>query len=330
MDSSLFLKWSDEQPHSDEELPVIYLSLVAILKLQPALDDSLETKIVKFLDSVVPKYPESADDFLNKLASLSDDSLTDFVQSIVVLLSSPSQAIVKSSMNMLRSLIYYCSAHVRLALVKADLIPQLITTLNPLSLSLIEAVDIHTSLISLITYSVDLATPYYLTRLGIEDGDGHPAVHETIFQQVLVPSEKYICHLCVNRSSIIDTDQSQDFIVLLARLLEIGPYYQPTMNFVGHIPVVLSIPSFLTSHNNDRSIEYFLWILNKVQRECNKRRGHQRQMWKTVQRMLRMEGIEDMIEQKLQNDKHKFFGREIVTNSIEWSNLLGMNLPEQS
>ncbi|KAK2944280.1 hypothetical protein BLNAU_20776 [Blattamonas nauphoetae] len=49
-------------------------------------------------------------------------------------------------------------------------------------------------------------------------------------------------------------------------------------------------------------------------------------MWKIVSRMLRMEGMENVIEAKLENDKD-MYGRSIVDKSIEWNNLLGMNLP---
>ncbi|KAK2963946.1 hypothetical protein BLNAU_1023 [Blattamonas nauphoetae] len=44
--------------------------------------------------------------------------------------------------------------------------------------------------------------------------------------------------------------------------------------------------------------------------------------------MLRTEGIEDVIDQKLRNDKTKYFGGRIVDNSIGWNNLQGMNVPQ--
>ncbi|KAK2944952.1 hypothetical protein BLNAU_20128 [Blattamonas nauphoetae] len=131
------------------------------------------------------------------------DSSTDFVQSIGVLISSASQAITTAAMKMLDNLIMNMSAQVRLSLVKADLLPQLITTLNPLSLSFAEAVDIHTCLMETITYSLWLATPFDLPLLALTDDNEQQTVPETIFQQVLVPSEKYIWHLSVIRISII-------------------------------------------------------------------------------------------------------------------------------
>ncbi|KAK2955272.1 hypothetical protein BLNAU_9824 [Blattamonas nauphoetae] len=82
-----------------------------------------------------------------------------------------------------------CSAKVRYSLVKADLIPQLIFSLNPQCLPIAQAVDIHTSLLLSLVNSVCLATPDSLARIGIEDGNEHQAVHKTILKHVVVPSE---------------------------------------------------------------------------------------------------------------------------------------------
>ncbi|KAK2957917.1 hypothetical protein BLNAU_7093 [Blattamonas nauphoetae] len=92
-------------------------------------------------------------------------------------------------MKILDTLVRFCSPGVLLALVKADMIPQLIITLNPQSLSFTESIDIHTVLVSSITGSLWLATPDGLNQLELEDGYEEQAVHETVLKQVLAPSE---------------------------------------------------------------------------------------------------------------------------------------------
>ncbi|KAK2952441.1 hypothetical protein BLNAU_12547 [Blattamonas nauphoetae] len=211
----------------------------------------------------------------------------------------------------------------------ADLIPQLITTLNPHSLSFAKAVDIHVHLLNIIIHFLWSATRNGLASLKIEDPDVQQTVYETIFQQVLTPSEQYISHLCVKRFSIVDGEQSRYFMRLLAYLLRICPYHQPTMEFVLNMPVLLTIPSCLTFFTNDYSIDWFLYDMMKTQREWNKRRGDYRHMWKAVNRMLRMEGIEDVCEEKLQTDKEGLWGRAIVDDLIEWHKMLGMNTPRR-
>ncbi|KAK2963945.1 hypothetical protein BLNAU_1022 [Blattamonas nauphoetae] len=313
---------------SFSEKTVVFQSLVATVKFQPVLDDTLEVQAVKFLQFVTPYDEESAADFISHLASPSD-SLTNFVQSIVVLLSSPNRAITTAAMTMLHNLTLGCSAKEFLALVKADIIPQLVISLNPLSISVPDYEIIHTYLMGTIFNSVWLPTPNGLRQLDIKDRNEEQAVQETIFQQVLVPSEQYIWHLCVNRFSIIDGEQSRQFMTLLTRLFGISPYYQPTMDFILHMPIVLTIPSCLTFFETDEQISSVLSYLVFAQRDWNKKGGEVRQIWKTVHRMLRMEGIEDVIEEKLRNNRFGELGHWIVYYSKEWNIMLGMNVPKQ-
>ncbi|KAK2942370.1 hypothetical protein BLNAU_22713 [Blattamonas nauphoetae] len=328
-DSSAFLNWDEEELESNRERVILFRSLVATMKLQPALDDSLKRKAVEILVCIDHQSLFSADIFLTNFGHITDESLTKFVQSMVVLISSPNQSIITAAMKMLNSLMVNCLERIRLALVKADIIPQLINTLNPLTLSFAEGVDIHINLIKSITNALWLATPDGLASLEIEDHDGQQAVHETVLKQVLSPLEKYIWRLCMNRYSIIDSEQSENFLELLAQLLRICPYYQPTMEFVLHMPVFLTIPSCLTFFEKDSSIYWFLYAMINSQRKWNEEGGEVRHMRKNVLRMLRMKGIEDVMEEKLKNDRHSNFWGDIVDKTIEWNNLQGMNLSKQ-
>ncbi|KAK2955238.1 hypothetical protein BLNAU_9790 [Blattamonas nauphoetae] len=226
MDSSPFMNWREGDEESFPEKGVVFLSLVATVKLQPTFDGSIEVMAVKFLESVIPKSRQSSAGFLSSLGRTTDESLTDFVQCIVVLISTPNQVITAAVTRILDSLIFCCPAADRLVLVKADLIPQLIITLNPQSLSFEEAVDIHTNLMKSISWSFYLATQDGLRQLGIEDHDEQQAVRETILHQVMTPSEK---------------------------LLQISTSYLPAMDFVLHMPVVLTIPSSEMEQKRRRS-----------------------------------------------------------------------------
>ncbi|KAK2955475.1 hypothetical protein BLNAU_9522 [Blattamonas nauphoetae] len=328
MDCFPFLNWDDDDIVSAHEQAVIFLSLSATVKVQPAPDDSLKTKVVNFLESVDTDDEEAADTFLSRIASFSDQSMSDFVQSIVTLLSTSSEAIAAATMAMLHRLLQNCSDEILFALVKADLISQLIVTLDPQSVSLSDCEDMHTCLIDIITKSFRLAAPHSLATLRIEDGYERPFVYETIFQKVLSPSEKYVYHLYTNRYSIVDGDQSAQLMCLLGRLLRISPYHQPTMDTVLVLPVVLAIPSCLSFFEVENSIWCFLNIFVTSKWEWHKV-FEMHQKWKKVHPILRLEGIEDVMEEKLQNDQNSdgFYGPTIVATSIKLNNLQGINLP---
>ncbi|KAK2958850.1 hypothetical protein BLNAU_6099 [Blattamonas nauphoetae] len=307
-DCSPFLNWDKEEPETVNKQAVIFQSLVATLKSQPAFDDSLEAKAVKFLESVDARDDESGDAFVSKFGQPNGESLTNCIESIGVLISSSNQIITTAASKMLESLFWSCSAEIRLALIKADLIPQIITTRHSLSISFAEAEIVHISLMSVIINSLWFATPGSLDYFRIEDHHEQQTVHETVLAKVLAPSEKYICHLCVNRFSIIDGNMTHEFMILLARLLEISPYHQPTMDFIVNMSVYITITSCLTFFEADESIWDYLSHMVDIQREWSNTRGTQRQMWKKVLRITKMEGIEDVIEERLQNDRNSTSG----------------------
>ncbi|KAK2946647.1 hypothetical protein BLNAU_18399 [Blattamonas nauphoetae] len=100
------------------------------------------------------------------------------------------------------------------------------------------------------------------------------------------------------------------------------------MDFVHQMPVGITIPSYLTFFEDDESICNTLFSMNKYMQEWNETKGKSRQMWKTVDRVLRMEGIEDVIEGKLQNNQNEYFGGRIIVRSIDLSGQQGMNAPK--
>ncbi|KAK2952732.1 hypothetical protein BLNAU_12381 [Blattamonas nauphoetae] len=322
------MNWQCNRNESAHEKVVVFRSLVATLTLNPAVDGSLKTKVVKFLKSMNPKNRKAADALICSFASFSDQSLTNFVQSIVVLISSPSRAIIKSAMQMLTSLVFRCSSAFHLLIVITALIPQLIITLNPQSLSFAKAEDIHRNLMKTITDSLWLISADGEAKLKIKTDSERQAVHETVLQKVVAPSTQYICHLCVNRYSIIDRVLSAYFLVLLVQFTQISPYYRPAMDFVLNMPVVLTIPSCLTFFEDDDTICNFLYAMVDAHRDWDETGGKERMLWNEMLRMLRMEGFEDVIEEKLRNDKNTNFSGEIVYSSIEWNNMQGMNSPE--
>ncbi|KAK2952916.1 hypothetical protein BLNAU_12092 [Blattamonas nauphoetae] len=329
IECSSFLNWDESLIETEEEWADVFRSLVATLKFQPAFDVSLEEKAVEFFASVDQDDEDLTDPLLCSFAPTTDESLAYFIQYILVPISSNNRAIATGAMEMLKSLILTCSHEIHLALIEADLIPQLINTLNPQSLSFPEAVEIHTCIVRIISHFLWLATSDGLEQLDVEDIDEEQAVHETVLKEVLAPSEKYICHLCSNTILVVRGNMSYQFMCLLARLLQISPSYQLTMEFVLHMPIVLTIPSCLTLLEDGSSMWNFLTLLIDSQREWNSTWGEYRQRWKTEIGMLRMEGIDDVMEETLQTNDNRFMIPPIVAKSIEWNNLQGMNLPEQ-
>ncbi|KAK2957245.1 hypothetical protein BLNAU_7839 [Blattamonas nauphoetae] len=270
------------------------------MKDNDSVDETLEKKAVRFLRMIRRLSDESISRFVLSLApTSSDESLLTFVE----------HSLIAATMEILDDLFGTYSAKLHFALLNAELIPHIITSLSPSLLPFADCQDIHTHLISFIESSLWIATSPGLKTLQIEDSIESKSVNETILKHILVPSEGYIHHLCANRWSIVDDDQLYKFMRLLARIIGICPQDQPTMDFVLKLPVITAITSAITFCEFDLIIWRFLDETDKSQREWNKHSHSIGQSVKIVRRHLKMEGFDEVIEQRQQNDKNRDWGR---------------------
>ncbi|KAK2956510.1 hypothetical protein BLNAU_8564 [Blattamonas nauphoetae] len=213
-------------------------------------------------------------------------------------------------MEMLNHLFCRCTPQFRLKLIEAQLIPQIIISLKPQSPVVRETVLINASLLHIIASSLDLATQEGLTLLKIEPNHGLQTVFQTVHSQVLVPSKSYIHHLYQRRFSITDTDLLSNFLNLISRLLQISPYYQRTMDFVLNMPIILTIPSCLTFFDDDADMMFRFEFIDDTRCKWNKQAESIRRSETILIRSLRMEGFDDVSEQRLLNC-------EILTEALD-------------
>ncbi|KAK2943978.1 hypothetical protein BLNAU_21124 [Blattamonas nauphoetae] len=260
------------------------------------------------------------------MQSSSDDSLTDFVASINVLISSSKQLIIEGTLRLLGRLFAKSSPQIQLKLVSIDLVPQIITSLSQQSHSFVDPVDIHTRLINIIKSALELATPRGLDRLA----DGHPferqAVHKTVLEHVLVSLEEFLRRMRTNRFLLADGDLADDFMDLLALILRISPFSQPTMNFLPQLSIFLTIPSCLTVFDFDLPFWSFLGVMVLSQEDWNKQGGNVRRSGAAIFRCLRTEGLDDVLEQRQQNDRTGNIGEDLANYLIKLTVMLGMNI----
>ncbi|KAK2953022.1 hypothetical protein BLNAU_12011 [Blattamonas nauphoetae] len=207
--------------------------------------------------------------------------------------------ITKATIALVFRIVVFCSINTLLKLVSDGLVPQLISALNPLSLSFADADDIHIHLMRIIDYALSLSTRTELESLNIHNAHEQQAVHETVINQVLMPSEGYLRHLCVNHRLIVDGNQSSTFILLIAKIFKICPSHDPMVDFLCELPVFLAIPSCLTHFESFDTTLWFPTEMLEVQSEWTRGGGRMLRRWNQVLRSLRTEGIEDVFEQRL-------------------------------
>ncbi|KAK2959479.1 hypothetical protein BLNAU_5528 [Blattamonas nauphoetae] len=209
-------------------------------------------KAVTLLERIQYSNPLEADQFiLGLVPSSPDESVKEFVKSIIALISVHRQGLIITTLKLLTCFIGNCPITIRLMLIEADLIPHLLTSLTPLSLSIADHIDVHTNLLTILNYSIWLSTVDGLDSLKIRNSHEQQTLHETVLKQVIVPSEGYIRHLCVNRHSLVNEFHSLQFMRLLGRLVLLCPNYDPTLDFVMKLPVITAITSGMSFYSVD-------------------------------------------------------------------------------
>ncbi|KAK2950818.1 putative Ubiquitin-conjugating enzyme E2 29 [Blattamonas nauphoetae] len=324
-----FLHWEEQPIVTPSERLTIYLSLVHVVKMKCVFSSSLEDKAVSFLKEIKPDNEKDVNSFILDLVPSSlPESSCAFVESVVELISVPNKRIIIAALELVSNIVVYSAKPTLLILVSSGLIPKVVTSLNIFSLSFKEAEMIHHSLILII-----LAPVYYSKDMALGSLDSacpeiHQTFRETLHKSVILPTEGYIRHLCNNRYLIKDYFQSNFFVNLLLQLLAASLCHPSTMELALSLPICLTIPSALTFFEHDIPSLGLSVETSIKKRPWMRLNGEMQDPCGIVLRLLRSEGIDDVLEQRLNNDITEDKGREVVKSTINWNNLLGMNLNE--
>ncbi|KAK2959826.1 hypothetical protein BLNAU_5315 [Blattamonas nauphoetae] len=268
-----FLIFDVNSKLSFEDQSTIYDSLVALAKAGYPFDTALQDKAVRFLKSLSPEWdePDYAAKLVSDLVSSSAGSHTGFVESIVILLSSPHSTIVGAAISFLRQTFEYSSPVIRCPLVESDLVTTVLTTVQPHTLSISGNEEIFGELLGIIDRFVDLATPLSLEQLGKITTVDQYNHREMIFQNVVLPSSHFMTFLISNRY-ILAEDLFRSFMSLLSILIRICPYHHPTLEFVLASPIVMAFSRCLSFIEDDHRLWVFLGDLNFSLNDLKKQR----------------------------------------------------------
>ncbi|KAK2955024.1 hypothetical protein BLNAU_9955 [Blattamonas nauphoetae] len=323
-----FLDWNGIPFMSTPTQSSVYRSLVQMVTDNHHFDDDLTNKAVLFLYEFRNAREEPGDSFFDLDKYASHETVKDFVHSVGMLLSAPNQRIVEATMEFLHRMIIIRSKHFLLKLVKADLIPHLLASLNPVSLSFEYAEDVHIHLVSIIGLALLLLHPNDSKQIDVINATDKHNLQETILARVLLPPASYIRHLCANRHLFINGNRSVHLLNFLTRLISLCPYSTPSMRILQSLPVFFTIPSTSAELDMDRALCWILDALVDAQRDWNNDSGDVRKSGRTACRSLVLEGFEDTLERSIQFGSTEDTRKQLTKHSIVLSNMMGMNAQE--
>ncbi|KAK2954505.1 hypothetical protein BLNAU_10525 [Blattamonas nauphoetae] len=324
-----FLNFDSTSELSLEDKSTIYCSLVALVKEGYRFNNALEDKTVHFLKNLAPIWynRQFTATLVTGLVPSSSDSPSDFVESVLTLLTSPHSTVIEAALSFLNTIVCFSVPAVKLLYVKSDLITNVLTIVQPHTLPIAgneEIFDNFIAIVSSLTYLID---PSFLKKLRITDAVDKDSHREIIFQKVIIPSYQFVTFLITNRH-ILNRHLFGSFMDELNTFLQISPFHRPMLEFVLASPIVLVFSSCISSLGNRDFLHTLLRNIDYSLKEWQKEGGEVVHSRKRMMQALFSEGFEDTLDQMLLYGEDGTFRNYVVTDCRSILQLMGENVTE--
>ncbi|KAK2957843.1 hypothetical protein BLNAU_7277 [Blattamonas nauphoetae] len=326
-----FLNFDEDSDLSFEDKSVIYTSLVALVKAEYPFDDFLQFKAARLLENLEPGWGDQylANGLVTELVPSSAGSPSDFIESILTLLSSPHSTVVAAALSFLNETARISSPQFQSRLVESDLISNVLATVQPHTLPISGNETIFDIIINIIDNCLYLASPFSLEQLGKIAAVDQFNHREIIFHKVVIPSSQFVTFLITNRNRL-EENLLRSFMTLLDRFIEIGPFHHPTLEFVLASPIAMAFSRCLSFVENEYCLDTTLNYIHRTIYDWKKQSREVEQPAKRMMQALISEGFEDTLEQVLKNDTSGgHFGSSLDQHCHYLSQSLGFNARRQ-
>ncbi|KAK2959937.1 hypothetical protein BLNAU_5134 [Blattamonas nauphoetae] len=302
-----FLTFDANAEMSFQDRSSVYCSLVDLVKREYPFDNALQDKAGRFLKSLEPKWGQQdlATRLVTELVPSSTGSPSGFVESILTLLASPHSTVIAAALSFFKET-RRVSIQLKYRLVELDVICKILATVQPHTPPILANETILYRLIALFECFLFFAHPGPLRRLNITAAADTFDRLEIVFRKVVIPSSQFVTFLISNRD-IIKGDIFETFMILLSKLLQISPFYRPTMELVITSPIVMVFSTGLSSIEADKLIGDILITIKDTLYGWKAEDPEAVQSGRRIIQALYSEGFEDTLEQMLLTDDDGFF-----------------------
>ncbi|KAK2957827.1 hypothetical protein BLNAU_7261 [Blattamonas nauphoetae] len=299
-----FLTFDTSSELCFEDKSDVYCSLVALVKAEYPFDSALQERAALFLKSLEPKVRDETltNKLVTHLVPSSAGSCADFVESISTLLSSSHSTVVAAALSFFQKTTLWSTPLIQGRLAESKFIANILETVQPHTLPIAANKTVFETLIKIIDRFVNLASPWSLQKLDINEVADKRNHREMIFQKIVLPSSQFVTFLISNRH-IFNEDLLRSFMFLLDRLLRTCPFHRPTLEFVFTSPIVMALSSCISIVENDDDIWNTLITIKHLLKEWKEESAEVVQSGKRMMKALFSEGFGDTLEQMMKQDK---------------------------
>ncbi|KAK2954843.1 hypothetical protein BLNAU_10173 [Blattamonas nauphoetae] len=292
-------------------------------------DQDLLQKASAFLSSIKPTLNRSADmdEFLRTVGQGSPEPVPIIADSIVLLLSLPSPAVVKETLVFVR-LCVSLRVSDSLTFLTTKIIPGALSSPHLRDLALVADQGIVTGFLEILKQGIYLFPTDKLYIIGASKNYDFDQLRNVVLHEMLIPVEPSLVQITRNRHLPSWDNEFRDTFLFLSDIIKVSAFHQPTLDFVcsSRLPkVFLSLPS-------DSEVEavqrYMFWTMPgniSMWKRCGV------ECWRRGRRLLQtleQEGFRDHLEQTLLHNNTSEIGKNLRSYSLEIVSWLGINLSD--
>ncbi|KAK2957797.1 hypothetical protein BLNAU_7231 [Blattamonas nauphoetae] len=210
-----FLNYNPNAELTLEEQLTLFSSLVALIRREHPFDKALQDRAARLLKSLKlnsEDEPDAATKLDNDLVFSSTESPSEFLDGIHTLLSSSHSTVVAAALSSLFELSFNAYPALPLHYIESDLVPNLLRTVQPHTISISEDEAMIDSLVGIISHFVYLTLPWSLSDTGVTAAVDAFNRREIIFQKVVLPSSQFVTFL-ISKRHVINGDLLSQFVV---------------------------------------------------------------------------------------------------------------------
>ncbi|KAK2958888.1 hypothetical protein BLNAU_6137 [Blattamonas nauphoetae] len=323
-----FLYWNEDDPITAYSVEPAIVALFSMVRNGFNLDEELASKASKLISLITQRV--SLWDYAEKLwyavGRGYEDKAEGFVDSIVMLLSSPHPSVFRNTMKF-TSVFLRCFDWVsRFKMVSSHLIPKVLSALSRLDRTVIDEKELMDNIKTLFVWCSDLSAPIFVGHLAKQ-----PSMDSRIVNNVpsLLQISRY--HLLTSWR-----DGCEPIMDFMFNLFELSVKHQPALDFVcsSHIPMIYQ--SLLSKLEVEDTKSDILWCLPRLVStwQTDKEEEEQEEAEEKDEIVVRMhtlfqiyekEGCGDGLEQTLFHDHLTAEGKFVRKSSYNGLTYLGMN-----
>ncbi|KAK2943445.1 hypothetical protein BLNAU_21628 [Blattamonas nauphoetae] len=326
-----FLIFDENSELSFEDKSAIYDSLIDLVKAEYTFDNALQDRTAQFLKDIEPEWGDEdlADRLVLDIVPSSGESHSEFVESIVTLLSCPCSTIVAAALLFFNKIAEVSSFGIRCRIVESDLISNVLATIRPHTLSISGNEELIGHLIEIIDSCIDLTSPRSLNDQSITTAVDRYNHREMIFQQIVLPSSQFVSFLISNRN-VLKGDLLDWFMFLLSIFFVLGPFHRSTLEFVLASPIAMALSSCLSFFEADLRLGTTLTNINRSLEEWTEEGQEVAQSGKRMMQALISDSFENSLELKMKLEKNLLLrltqtGNECVKAGTDASQMTNRN-----